>query len=82
MKRMILIAGLLGVAFTGVAQAGHCPKDAKAIKHALESSSMSADAKKDILAQTDKGMALHNEGNHRESESVLADAMRKVLMSK
>jgi replicative superfamily II helicase len=79
---MLLISVLLGAAFTGSVHAGHCPKDAAAIKHALENSSIGMAEKQEIQALTEKGMALHTAGDHRESEKVLADAMRKVLMSK
>ncbi|GAB4362420.1 MAG: hypothetical protein Kow006_33700 [Gammaproteobacteria bacterium] len=75
---------LLGVALmtlSGVALAGHCPKDAKAIDHALQSSKLSAADKQAVKAMRDEGMKLHQAGDHRNSERILAEAMRKLLMA-
>ena len=77
-KKTTLAAAAL-VLFATPAFAAHCPKDAKAIEAALGKSSMSDAKKTEIAALKDKGMKLHSDGKHRESESVLAEAMRMIL---
>lgn len=72
---------VFALALSGVAFAGHCPKDAKAIDHGLQSSKVDMTTAKDIKALRDEGMKLHNAGKHRESEKALAEAMRKLLMA-
>lgn len=81
MIRKVLITGACLMAMSGTAIAGHCPADAKAIDHALKSSKMSMADQKEVKAMRDKGMELHNSGDHRQSEKVLAEAMRKLLMA-
>ena len=63
------------------ALAAHCPQDAEAIDHALPNSSLSDEAKAEVEALKKKGMEQHEAGNHRESEALLAEAMRKLLMA-
>lgn len=75
--RLILIMFVLALPSTVLAS--HCPKDAKAIDHGLQSSKIDMSAAKDIKALRDKGMELHNAGKHREAEKALAEAMRKLL---
>lgn len=63
------------------AMAGHCPLDAAAIDHALPKSTLSDADKAEVEALKEQGMAAHQAGNHRESEALLAQAMRKLLMA-
>lgn len=79
---MLKKASLAVVAVTILATpalAGHCPKDAKAIDHALGVMKVSADVKQSVMALKDKGMALHKAGKHGESEDTLSEAMRTLL---
>jgi len=80
-NKIRIISIIYALALPGTVFAGHCPKDAKAIDHGLQSSKIDMSAAKDIKALRDKGMELHNEGKHRESEKALAEAMRKLLMA-
>ena len=61
------------------ALAAHCPLDAAAIDNALPNSSLSDEEKAEVEALKDQGMEQHEAGNHRESEALLAEAMRKLL---
>lgn len=61
------------------ALAAHCPLDAAAIEQALPNSSLSEEEKAEVTRLKEEGMALHNAGNHRESEALLAEAMRMLL---
>jgi hypothetical protein len=61
--------------------AAHCPLDAAAIEHALPLSSLSDEEKAEIEAMKDQAMELHEAGNHRESETMLAEAMRRLLLA-
>ena len=79
MLKRILTVAALGLALSGTALAGHCPKDAKAINDALARSTLDDAAKAEIQAMSDKGMELHKAGDHRGSEKVLAEAMRTLL---
>jgi len=81
MIRKILLTTICTLAMSGIAMAGHCPKDAKAITAGLGSSSADAATKSQIEALRDEGMALHNSGKHRESEAKMAEAMRLLLTS-
>jgi len=78
-KKTVLASVLLALTATP-ALASHCPKDAAAIDAALPKSKLSDADKAEVNALKEKGMALHNAGNHRESEAALAEAMRKLLM--
>lgn len=80
--KISLISVVFVLALPGAAFAGHCPKDATAIDHGLQSSKVGMSAANDIKALREKGMKLHKAGKHRESEKVLAEAMRKLLMAK
>lgn len=80
MLKKIIATTVLGLAMSGVALAGHCPKDAKAITAGLANSNLSAAAKAEVEALRDKGMAQHNAGDHGAAEATLAEGMRKVLM--
>jgi hypothetical protein len=79
MLKQLVISAVLGVALSGTALAGHCPKDAKAINEALARSTLDDAAKAEVRAMSDKGMELHNAGDHSGSEKVLAEAMRTLL---
>lgn len=63
------------------ALAAHCPQDAAAIDHALTKTSLSAEDKAEVERLKNEGMAQHEAGNHRESEALLADAMRRLLLA-
>ncbi|ROR34961.1 hypothetical protein [Inmirania thermothiophila] len=81
MHRKILTAALL-MGASGVALASHCPLDAKAIDQALAKGTVPAGLAAEVKALRDKGMELHNAGQHRESERTLAEAMRKLLAAR
>lgn len=77
-----LLAAVAVVAlFATPAMAAHCPQDAAAIEHALPLSNLSDDEKAEIEALKERGMELHEAGNHSESEAILADAMRRLLLA-
>jgi hypothetical protein len=61
--------------------AAHCPQDAAAIEHALEArgDAVPEDLKTQVEELKDRGMELHNAGDHRASEATLAEAMRMLL---
>ncbi|HSM19839.1 MAG TPA: hypothetical protein VK844_05665 [Hyphomicrobiales bacterium] len=79
MLRSTLLAGAALMLFAAPALAAHCPKDAAAIEAALPKSSLSDAEKAEVTQLKEQGMAAHNAGNHRESEALLADAMRRIL---
>lgn len=82
MMRTTLSAFAVLALFASPALAAHCPQDAAAIEHALEArADMPQEKKDEIEALKDRGMELHEAGNHRESEAVLAHAMRELLMA-
>lgn len=74
-----LIAAAISLALATPALAAHCPKDAAAIDAYLARMSVDEALKAQVVALKDKGMELHNAGNHRESEATLAEAMRMLL---
>jgi hypothetical protein len=53
----------------------HCPQDAAAI----EDAALTTD-KAEVERLKDEGMAGHEAGNYQESETLLADAMRRLLL--
>jgi len=61
------------------ALAAHCPRDAAAIEAGLSKSALGDAEKAEISAMKDQGMQLHGAGDHRGSEAILADAMRRLL---
>lgn len=63
------------------ALAAYCPLDAEAIEAALPNSSLSDEEKAEVEALKTQGMEQHEAGNHNESEALLAEAMRKLLMA-
>jgi len=79
MLRKTMLAGAALMLLTAPALAAHCPKDAAAIEAALAKSSLSAAEKAEIASLKDQGMEAHNAGDHRKSEALLADAMRRLL---
>lgn len=79
MLRTSLLAAVAATLFITPALAGHCPKDAKAIDHALGVLNVGDDVKKQVTALRDEGMALHEAGKHEESEDKLSEAMRTLL---
>ena len=78
LKKAVLAALAISI-FAAPALAGHCPKDAKAIDHALGVLKVSDDVKKSVGALKDQGLALHKAGKHAESEDTLSEAMRTLL---
>jgi hypothetical protein len=80
MFRTTLLAAAFAFAATS-SLASHCPQDAAAIDHALTVSTLDDTAKAEIQTLRDEGMALHEAGNHAESEAMLADAMRRLLLA-
>ncbi len=64
------------------ALAAYCPKNAAAIEAALSTSTLGDADKAGISTLKDQGMQLHNSGDHRDSEKVLAEAMRRLLNAK
>lgn len=81
MKTRIFAMALAATLVSGSALAGHCPKDAAAIDAALENMSVSEDVRVQVVTLRDQGMALHEQGNHAESEATMAEAMRILLMA-
>ena len=81
MIKYTLLAGATVLFIATPAFAGHCPKDAAAIDHALAVLNVSADVKSEVKALRDKGMEQHKTKKHRDSEKTLAEGMRKLLMS-
>ena len=79
--RISLIAVAFAMSLPTLAFASHCPKDAKAIDHGLQASKVESTSAAEIRTLRDKGMELHKAGKHRESEKILAEAMRKLLMA-
>ncbi len=81
MVRNTFIAFATFALMASPALAAHCPEDAAAIEHALLSTSLSDEEKAEVERLKDEGMAQHEAGNHRESEALLADAMRRLLLA-
>ncbi len=79
MKRIFALSAAAIFLLAAPAWAGHCPKDAAAIDAYLSKMSVSDTLKANVTAMKDEGMALHNAGNHAESEAKLAEAMRALL---
>lgn len=79
MIRRMFLAAAATLLLATPALAGHCPKDAAAIDAYLAKASVSDTLKAEVTALKDKGMELHNAGNHAESEATLAEAMRMLL---
>jgi hypothetical protein len=81
MLNKLVLTAAITLVLASPAFAGHCPKDAKAIDAALSKMSLSDETKTSVKALRDKGMTLHTDGKHRESERTLAEAMRIILTS-
>ena len=81
MIKHALLAGVVTALVAGPALAAHCPQDAAAIDHALGVLDVSEDVRAEVTELRDRGMELHDAGDHRESERVLAEAMRMLLTS-
>lgn len=80
MVRKTLTAFAVLALFASPALAAHCPMDAAAIDNALEArADLPESEREEIMALRDRGMELHNEGNHREAEATLAEGMRRLL---
>lgn len=75
-KQSIALATALAFA-TGLAFAGHCPKEMKSIDDALAKSPKISEAQmKDVKKYREEGEALHKAGKHQESIDTLAKAMK------
>ena len=77
MKNLILAVSLL--VLPGVAMASHCVRDARAIDEALQKVSLSDEQKSQVETLKAEGLSLHQSGDHRGSESKMAEAMRLIL---
>lgn len=80
MLKKAVLAGAFAALMSVPAHAGHCPKDAAAIDHALSVMNVSDDVKTKVTELRDKGMQQHEAGNHAESQDALSEAMRTLLM--
>lgn len=78
---LIAVAVAVAVSFaaSAPAEAFYCPKNVKAIDSALSKSMLSADQKSKVKGLRDKGLAQHKAGNHKESVTSLAEAVRIIL---
>lgn len=75
--RISLLAAALLV--SGVALASHCPQDMKKIDDALAKNPKLTEAQMtEVKKQRAEGEALHKAGKHKESEEVLAKAMKTL----
>jgi len=81
MIKRTLLAGTAVLLIATPALATHCPKDAKAIDHALAAMTVSADVKGKVTALRNKGMEQHKAGKHSDAEHSLAEGMRLLLNS-
>jgi hypothetical protein len=79
MLRTTLLAGAVLALTAAPAFAHGCPGYAATIDGALAASNLTAAEKSEITALRDEGMALHNAGDHHESEHVLNNAMTMLL---
>ncbi len=76
MKRLFIAVAVL-VVMTSPAFAKHCPADAKIIDEALgKATGLTSTQMTQVKELHDKGMALHNSGNHAESIKVLHEATK------
>lgn len=82
MTRTMSLATAAFFALAAPALAAHCPADAKAIEAGLSKTTLGAAEKTAISTMKDQGLQLHGAGDHRASEKVLADAMRRLLNAK
>ncbi len=79
-RSLFLASAIVAITATG-SFALHCPQDAAAIDAALAKMEISDALRAEVIALRDEGMALHEAGNHAESEAKLADAMRRLLLA-
>jgi len=79
MIRRILAVGLVSGCLVAPAFAGHCPLDIAAIDSALENTTLDSEVEAQVKALRDEGQALHEAGDHGDSERKLAEAMRLIL---
>lgn len=79
MLKTALMTTAMTLALSAPAFAAHCPKDAAAIDAALARMSVSEETRAKVQDLRDQGMAAHEAGDHRQSESTLAEAMRLLL---
>ncbi len=74
-KTMMALVAL--VAFSGAAQAFHCPADMKKIDAALDKKpTLSAEQMSEVKKLRADGEVLHKAGKHQESVDTLAKAMK------
>ena len=81
MKKILAAAAAASFLFVAPALASHCPKDAAAIDAALENVEFSNDVRVAVIELRDQGMAAHEAGDHAQSEALLAEAMRQLLLA-
>ena len=75
--RTIVVAASLALA-SGIATAGNCPNEMKAIDAALPKAKLTDAQKKEVTALRADGDKLHKEGKHAESMAALGKA-KKML---
>lgn len=75
--KTLFIAAVVLVAMASPALAGHCPKDARIIDQAMgKAMTMSPLKMAEVKTLREKGMALHQSGNHAESIKTLHKATK------
>lgn len=75
--KLALFVGVLSL--SAVAFASHCPIDMKKIDDALaKNPQLSAEMMTDVKKWRAEGEALHKAGKHKESEEVLAKALKAL----
>jgi len=78
MKSKIALAAVAAL-FSGAVLANHCPMDMKKIDEALAKNPKLTEAQMtEVKKQRAEGEAFHKAGKHKESEEVLAKAMKTL----
>jgi hypothetical protein len=74
MKRSLALAAATLLA-SGLASAGHCPSDVKAIDAAIKAGKVDAKKKDEVMKLRDSGEAAHKKGDHAGALKDLHKAM-------
>ncbi|WP_193369545.1 hypothetical protein [Pelagibius marinus] len=72
--KALVSAALLSLALAGPAFASQCPSDIAKIDQALQTASLSADQKAQVMELRNEGERLHQGGQHAASVETLAQA--------
>ncbi len=72
--KTLIPAALLSLALSGPAFAFQCPSDVAKIDQALQTASLSADQKAQVMELRNEGERLHQSGQHQASVDTLAQA--------